>query len=282
MTQKQEIHFRKMHGLGNDFVIIDCRDNGLDITPAQMQAMGSRKRGIGCDQFGLLKRSENWQETTFMEIYNNTGEQVEACGNMTRCVADILMTEDDTDNVIIETLYGSLNCWREENGLIRVEMGKAQTEWQQIPLSQNCDTLELPIELEGLGKPTAVNVGNPHCVFFVGKGLDKWEDNHVEKLGSFIETHELFPNKTNVEFVEVLSPTHIRMRVWERGVGITEACGSGACAVAVAAIRRGLTERNVTVTLDGGDLVIGWPSDDAPISMTGSATHVFDGEFLLT
>lgn len=275
------VHFKKMHGLGNDFVIIDCRDNGLQISPDQMRFLGDRKRGIGCDQFGLLKRSTTWQETTFMEIYNNTGEQVEACGNMTRCVADILMTEDDTDNVIIETVYGSLNCWREENGLIRVEMGKAQLNWRDIPLSQECDTLALPIELEGLGQPTAVNVGNPHCVFFVDNGLDKWEDNHVEKLGSQIETHPLFPNKTNVEFVEVLSPTHIRMRVWERGCGITEACGSGACAVAVAAIRRGLTEHTVTVTLDGGDLMINWPSEDAPISMTGSATHVFDGQIEL-
>ena len=281
MTQKQEIHFRKMHGLGNDFVIIDGRENGLELTAEQVQQISDRKRGVGCDLLVLMKYSKNWQEMTFCHLINADGSEIEACGNAIRCIADLLMQEDQTDNTVIETVYGSLNCWREENGLIRVEMGKAQLEWQQIPLSQNCDTLELPIELEGLGKPTAVNVGNPHCVFFVDKGLDKWEDNHVEKLGSFIETHELFPNKTNVEFVEVLSPTHIRMRVWERGVGITEACGSGACAVAVAAIRRGLTERNVTVTLDGGDLVIGWPSDDAPISMTGAATHVFDGKLLV-
>lgn len=275
------IHFKKMHGLGNDFVIIDARESKLQMTAEQIKALANRKRGIGYDQIVFLRHSENWQEMTFLDMYNADGSTLEACGNASRCVADILMTEDGTDNVIIETVYGSLNCWREDNGWIRVEMGKAQLDWRDIPLSRECDTMALPIELEGLGQPTAVNVGNPHCVFFVDEGLDKWEDSHVEKLGSFVETHELFPNKTNVEFVEILSPTHIRMRVWERGTGITEACGSGACAVAVAAIRRGLTERTVTVTLDGGDLIISWPSDEAPISMTGSATHVFDGQIEL-
>lgn len=275
------IHFKKMHGLGNDFVIIDARESKLQMTAEQIRNLANRKRGIGYDQIVFLRHSENWQEMTFLDMYNADGSTLEACGNASRCVADILMTEDGTDNVIIETVYGSLNCWREDNGWIRVEMGKAQLDWRDIPLSRECNTIALPIELEGLGQPTAVNVGNPHCVFFVDKGLDKWEDSHVEKLGSFVETHELFPNKTNVEFVEILSPTHMRMRVWERGTGITEACGSGACAVAVAAIRRGLTERTVTVTLDGGDLIISWPSDEAPISMTGSATHVFDGQIEL-
>ena len=272
------IHFKKMHGLGNDFVIIDARESKLTLTPAQIRTLANRKRGIGCDQVVFLRHSKNWQEMTFLDMYNADGSTLEACGNASRCVADILMAEDDTDNVIIETVCGALNCWREGDGAIRVDMGKPQLEWQQIPLSQKCDTLALPIELEGLGSPVAVNVGNPHCIFFVDKGLDKWEDSHVEKLGSFIEAHALFPHRTNVEFAEILSPEHIRMRVWERGTGLTEACGSGACAVAVAAIRHGLTERTVTVTLDGGDLVISWPGDALPVMMTGTATYVFDGQ----
>lgn len=263
------MNFKKMHGLGNDFVIIDGRENGLSLNPEQRRFIADRQRGVGCDQLIVIERSKNWSETNFMRIYNPDGSEAEACGNATRCLADLLMTEDNVDNIVIETVAGNLNCWQEGEGMVRVEMGVPKLEWRDIPLSQECDTLHLPLD----GDPVAVNIGNPHCVFFV----DSLVDIDVEKLGSKFETDPLFPNKINVEFVEVKAKNHLHMRVWERGAGITQACGSGACAVAVAAIRRGLTERKVTVTLDGGDLIIDWPSDGAPVHMTGPVAYVFDG-----
>ncbi len=285
MTDLKDIRFQKMHGLGNDFVIIDGRENGLTLTLEQRKQISDRQHGVGCDQLIIIERSDNWAEMNFMRIYNPDGSEAEACGNATRCLADLLMREDGVDNIVIETVAGSLNCWKEGDSLVRVEMGKPNFEWQDIPLSEKCDTDQVPLELEGLGRPVAVNIGNPHCVYFLGdnivKPLDHWEDGQLKKLGAFVETHALFPQKTNVEFVQVLSRSHVRMRVWERAAGVTQACGSGACGAAVAAIRRGLTDRKVTVTLDGGDLTIEWPSDDALISMTGPISYVFEGKLQL-
>ena len=280
-----------MHGLGNDFVIIDARETegeaGVTLTLDQVRFIADRKRGVGCDQLIMLERSKSWAEMNFMRIYNPDGGEAEACGNATRCVADLLMTEDNVDHIIIETVVGALNCWREAGGIVRVEMGKPQLNWQDIPLSQECDTLHLPLD----GDPVAVSMGNPHCVFFDFNKtsgvqarygcLNDMSDEDIANLGRKFETDPLFPKKTNVEFVEVLDREHIRMRVWERGAGITQACGSGACAVAVAAIRRDLTERKITVTLDGGDLTIEWANDDAPVSMTGPVAYVFDGAMKL-
>lgn len=294
----QTIHFKKMHGLGNDFVIIDGRETGIELTSDQVRFIADRKRGVGCDLVALIKYSKTWQEMPFVHLINADGSEIKACGNAARCIADILMTEEGTDNIVIETLYGSLNCWREDAGLVRVEMGKPELEWSKIPLAEECDPLYLPLpplippqargseQSEQGGVPAAVSMGNPHCIFFINASdtqarygpINDWSDDLIKEIGSAIETHPMFPNKTNVEFVEVLSPTHLRMRVWERGCGITEACGSGACAVTVAAIKRGLTERKVTVTLDGGDLIIDWPNDDAPVSMTGPVSYVFDGQ----
>ena len=250
-------------------VIIDARESKLELNPEQIRHISDRKRGIGCDQLILLRHSKNWQELTYLDMYNADASPIEACGNGTRCVADILMTEDKVDNIVVETPVGALNCWRVEGGQVRVEMGQPQLNWRDIPLSKECDTLHLPLE----GDPVGVNMGNPHCVFFV-EDVDKID---IAEKGTHIEVDPLFPQKTNVEFVQVLLPTHLRMRVWERGTGITEACGSGACATAVAAIRRGLTERKMTITLDGGDLVLEWPDDDAPVYMTGPVMYVFDG-----
>lgn len=268
------LNFKKMHGLGNDFVILDARENGLELSLEQKRLIADRRRGIGCDQLLVIERSKNWAETNFMRIYNPDGSEARACGNGTRCVAHLLMREDQVDNIIIETVAGSLNCWREAEQLVRVEMGKPNLKWDEIPLSKECDTLYLPFN----DKPVAVNVGNPHCVFFVENIAGKWTDKLVEEHGKQVEIAPLFPERANVEFVEILARDHVRMRVWERGTGITQACGSGACAAAVAAIRRKLTDRKVTVTLDGGDLVIEWPSDDAPVSMIGPVTYVFDGQ----
>jgi diaminopimelate epimerase len=275
------IHFKKMHGLGNDFVIIDGRETGVNLTPDQVRFIADRKRGIGCDLVALIKYSKTWQEMPFVHLINADGSEIEACGNAARCIADILMTKEGTDNIVIETLYGSLNCWKEKGGLIRVEMGKPELEWNKIPLAEDVDILNLPLNIKGLDNPATVSMGNPHCIFFVDNIEDKWTDKAVEEVGSALEVHPMFPNKTNVEFVEVLSPKHLRMRIWERGCGITEACGSGACAIVVAAIKRGLTERKVKVTLDGGDLIIDWPNDEAPVSMTGPVAYVFDGQLEL-
>lgn len=264
------LNFRKMHGLGNDFVIIDARELDLSLDKARIQAIADRHRGVGCDQLILIEHSQNWKEAYFMRVFNPDGSEAGACGNGTRCVADILMTEDDVDHVIIETAVGALNCWRADGGLIGVEMGVPRLGWRDIPLAEETDTDHLPLD----GDPVAVNIGNPHCVFFV----DDVDLIDLEAMGPHIENHPLFPERSNVEFVHILAPDHIRMRVWERGAGITQACGSGACAATVSAIRRGLTERKVTVTLDGGDLLIDWPADDAPVSMTGPVSHVFDGE----
>lgn len=263
------LNFKKMHGLGNDFVILDGRENGLKVSVEQRRLIADRQRGVGCDQLIVIERSKNWAEMNFMRIYNPDGSEAEACGNATRCVADLLMREDGVDNIILETVAGSLNCYAEADGLVRVEMVVPKLGWKDIPLSKECDTLHLPLE----GDPVGVNMGNPHCVFFV----EDIAQTDVEKQGRRFETDLLFPKKTNVEFVQVLSPSHLRMRVWERGAGITQACGSGACGVAVASIRRGLTERKVTVTLDGGDLIIDWPNNTAPVSMTGPVSYVFDG-----
>jgi len=289
MTQNNAYAFTKMHGLGNDFVIFDARVKDIRFSKEQIQWIASRKRGVGCDQLIVLEISSHFQEITFMRIYNPDGSEAEACGNATRCVADILMREEDVDQIVIETAVGALNCSRADNGQVTVQMGEPKLKWNEIPLSKECDTLYLKAlrpagglrEETGLDTPAAVSMGNPHCIFFVKGIVDNYGDEMVEKLGRKFEIDPLFPNKTNVEFVEVLAPDHVRMRVWERGAGITEACGSGACAVAVAAIQRGLTKRKMTVTLDGGDLIIDWPSDDAQVSMTGPVAYSFEGAIII-
>jgi len=259
-----------MHGLGNDFVIIDVRETDLTLTQDQVRFLANRHRGVGCDQLILIEHSSHFKEAAFMRVYNPDGSESGACGNGSRCVADILMSEKGVENVVIETAAGILNAWRSENGLISVDMGAPKTRWDEIPLAHECDTLNLPLDCDAVG----VNMGNPHCVVFV----DDIGDIKVKEAGPTIENNPLFPEKTNVEFVQILSEDHIRMRVWERGAGITQACGSGACASAVASIRRGLTRRKVTVALDGGDLHIDWPDDDVSVTMTGPVSYVFEGE----
>ena len=285
MTQTVKTPFIKMHGLGNDFVIFDARVKDISLSKAQIQGIADRKHGVGCDQLIIIERSQNFLETNFMRIFNADGSEAEACGNATRCVADILMQEDGVDQMVVETLNGALNCSRVSGDLkeelIRVEMGVPKLEWRDIPLSRECDTLHLPLKVAGLGAPVGVNVGNPHCVFFVDNIDRDWDDVAVEAVGHQVLIDPLFPKQTNVEFAQILAPDHIRMRVRERGVGVTAACGSGACGTVVAAIRRGLTGRSVRVTLDGGDLIIDWLEDTAPIAITGPVAYVFEGTVLL-
>ena len=263
--------FIKMHGLGNDFVIIDCRAAPVQLTSETVRLISDRNTGVGCDQLILIESSAT--SDVFMRIHNANGGEVEACGNATRCVAKLLFSEAEKDSVIIETLGGRLRATANENGQITVDMGHPKFYWQDIPLSEKHDTLHLPIAVEGFEKPTAVNMGNPHCVFFV----TNTEAIDLPALGPLLEKHPLFPEHANIGFAEQLDDNKIRLRVWERGAGITKACGTGACAAAVAGARLGLTERSASVKLDGGTLQIDWLQDDH-VWMTGPAQISFHGK----
>lgn len=267
-----QLSFRKMHGLGNDFVILDGRTEPVRLSGDQIRGIGNRRRGIGFDQLVILEPPQK-SDGVFMRIYNPDGSEAGACGNATRCVADIIMKEKGAQACTVETISGVLECMYAENELITVDMGAPGLEWRQIPLSKECDTLHLPLE----GNPVAVSMGNPHCVYFCADVRDV----AVDKLGVKTEHDPLFPERTNVEYVGMLGKDHLRMRVWERGAGITEACGTGACASAVAAIRRGLTGRKVRVTLDGGDLLIEWRETDNHVLMTGPVAYSFEGAMSL-
>ena len=256
--------FHKMHGLGNDFVVIDARAAPVTITPARAKAVADRKTGIGCDQLILLEPSAT--ADLKMRIFNADGGEVEACGNATRAVT---MLVGGTRS--IETLGGLLTGEAFDGGA-KVMLDAPRFDWDKIPLAYPVDTAALPVGWEGLESPLAVNVGNPHVVFFV-EDADAVE---LERLGPLIEHDALFPDRINVNIATVTGQSSIKLRVWERGAGITRACGTGACATAVAAIAKKLVSSPVTVSLTGGDLVIAWERGGG-IEMTGGATHVFTG-----
>lgn len=263
------LKFRKMHGLGNDFVIVDGREEPFALDSGIIQRIADRRLGVGCDQFILILPSNCGQTACFMRIFNPDGFESGACGNATRCVADILMRESGQDECVIETMAGHLTCRRADMNRICVDMGRPRLDWNEIPLSGPCDTFHLPLDFDA----AAISMGNPHCVVFV----DNLVDFPVEEAGKSLENNSLFPEKTNVEFIQVLEPGRIRMRVWERGVGLTPACGSGACAALVAAVRRARADRRAEVILDGGSLALEWADDDASVLMTGPVSSVFDG-----
>jgi diaminopimelate epimerase len=254
-----------MHGLGNDFVVIDARGSATSpVTAALARALGDRHRGVGFDQIAVVRESTAGVEVDF---WNPDGSEAGACGNATRCVASILMAEAKTDTISLTTSRGLLHAEMKPDGRVRVNMGRPVEEWQSIPLARDVPLDSLPLE----GAPSAVGMGNPHCVFFV----DDAESVAIDRLGPRIEHDPLFPERTNVEFVQVIDRSAIRMRVWERGLGVTLACGSGACAAAVAATRRNLTEPQVAVHLDGGVLDVDWRDDG--VWMTGPVAEVFEG-----
>ncbi len=269
------MRFTKMHGLSNDFIIVDIRD-GTKLPPrAKIAALTDRKTGIGCDQFIVIEPAPDSNADAFMHILNAPdASEAEACGNATRCVASILMKEKGENTVIIQTVAGLLQCWLEKDGRITADMGVPKFGWKDIPLSKECDTLHIPIGEGEIKDAVGVNVGNPHGVFFV-KDVEKLD---VPKIGPRFEKDPIFPRKANIEFVEVRSPTKLRMRVWERDTGETQACGSAACATHVAAVRRGLAERKAQVIVNGGVLDFEWREADDHILMTGAVAHVFDGE----
>lgn len=255
----------KMHGAGNDFVVIDRRKGGPAITASLARAIGDRHRGVGFDQLALIEPDP--EVAAALIFYNADGSLSAACGNATRCIARHLMQETGVESLTLRTERGLLPAERAEDGRTRVNMGSPLLDWQDIPLAEDVDTLHLPID----GDPVATGMGNPHCTFFV----DDADAIDIAKRGSGIEHHPLFPERTNVQFAHVAGPDHLRMRVWERGTGITLASGSSSCAVAVAAHRRALTGRRVTLDLDGGRIEIDWR--DEGVWMTGPTAHVFDG-----
>ena len=267
-----KVTFTKMHGLGNDFVVLDDRDGSLTLGEEEARAIGNRRKGVGFDQLLILEPAKHPDAHIFMRIRNPDGSEAEACGNGTRCAAVRIMDELGTNRLNVETVAGILETTRAADGLVTVNMGPAKLDWSDIPLAEPRDTLHLDISNGSLIDPVAVNIGNPHMVFFV----EDAETIDLGTLGPELENHPLYPERANVEVVSLLGPDKVRMRVWERSAGITQACGSGACAVSVAANRRGLTGRKVEVVLDGGPLIIEW-LDNGRVLMTGPTAISFEG-----
>jgi diaminopimelate epimerase len=265
--------FVKMHGLGNDFVVFDARDAAVNLTAMHAKAVANRHFGVGCDTVVVI-RPGGAQADASVLFYNADGSESESCYNATRCVARLLLDERGLARVKLVTKGGMLICSDAGKGAVTVDVGAPRLGWKQVPLAHEMDTTNFLIEVGGSSVPvSAVSMGNPHCVLFVPDA----QNAPVTSLGPKIEHLPLFPNRTNVEFAQVLDPGKIRMRVWERGVGVTLACGTGACATAVAAIRRGLTGRKVEVVLDGGSLMIEWREADDHVLMTGPTAAPFRG-----
>ncbi|CUW38215.1 Diaminopimelate epimerase [Magnetospirillum sp. XM-1] len=269
--------FLKMHGLGNDFVVLDARARAFDLTPARVRAIASRGTGVGCDQLVVLAPPSGNTADATMLIYNADGSEVAACGNASRCVAWLLMKETGLDKVVFETKAGLLDAESRGPFQVAVDMGPARLDWREIPVAEAVDTLHLGIAAGPLADPVGVSMGNPHAVFFV----DDAESVDLAALGRGLEHHPMFPERANIEVAQVLTPPdaeigRIRMRVWERGAGITMACGTGACATLVAAARRGLSPRKAEITLDGGQLTIEWLKD-GHVLMTGPVAVAFAG-----
>ncbi|MBM3554377.1 MAG: diaminopimelate epimerase [Alphaproteobacteria bacterium] len=264
------LKFRKMHGLGNDFVVLDGRRASIALPVEARRSIADRRRGIGCDQLITLEPSS--RADVFMRIHNADGSEAGACGNATRCVADLILKERGGERATVETISGLLAARRTAGGRIAVDMGPARTGWREIPLAREMDTLHLDLALDGLADPVATNMGNPHCTFFVADA----EAIDLVRLGPRLEHDPLFPERANIGIAEIIDRRRIRLRVWERGVGLTLACGSGACAALVAAARRGLTDRAATVRVDGGELDILW-RDDGRVEMTGPVALAFEG-----
>ena len=264
--------FIKMHGLGNDFVVLDARHHTIAIDEKSARAIADRHRGVGCDQLLILEKPRAAGADVFMRIRNADGGEVGACGNGTRCVADLVMRETGRDRVLIETAAGLLEAQGRPGQLVSVDMGPARTGWRDIPLVRECDTLHVPVSLGPLVDPVCTSMGNPHATFFVADA----EAIDLAALGPRLERDPIFPERANIGVAQLLSPTRLRFRVWERGAGITVACGTGACAALVAAVRRGLAERKSQVLVDGGPLEIEW-RHDGHVLMTGAVAQSFSG-----
>ena len=270
--------FLKMHGLGNDFVVLDARGAAFDLTPARRRAIADRRLGVGCDQLIVLEPPTDRDADVFMRIYNPDGGEAGACGNATRCVASVLMDERKTDHVTVQTISGLLELQKTGTGanglpVISVDMGPARLDWRDIPVREACDTNHMPVGLGPLQDPVGTNMGNPHATFFV----DDVAAIPLAELGPKLEHDRFFPERANIGVAELVGEDKLRLRVWERGAGLTLACGSGACAALVAASRRGLVKRKAEVIVDGGTLTIEWLRD-GHVMMTGGIALAFKGE----
>lgn len=279
MSESAPLPFRKMHGLGNDFIVLDGRTDprALALDPARVRALADRRAGIGCDQLIVIAPPRDPAAAALMRIFNADGSEVAACGNATRCVAWLLMEQNGAPRVTIETEAGLLRAEARGGERVAVDMGPARLGWDEIPLARPLDTLHLPLAAGPLADPVAVGMGNPHAVFFVADA----EAIDLAALGPGLEYDPLFPARCNIEVAQILPAAapecgRIRMRVWERGAGITPACGTGACATLVAAARRGLTPRRAELILDGGSLEIAW-GEDGHVLMTGPVATSFTG-----
>jgi diaminopimelate epimerase len=268
----EALPFIKMHGLGNDFVIIDGRANPVEIGAEAARRIACRHTGIGCDQLIVLAAPRNADAQALMTIRNADGGETAACGNATRCVAALLMNENGTDQAVIETEAGILVGEGATDG-ITVDMNSPHTDWRDIPLSGDFDTQHLPLESGPLSDPAACSMGNPHATFFV----DDLEAIEIAALGPGLENDPIFPERANIGFAQVIAADRIRLRVWERGAGLTSACATGACAAVVNGVRRGLLDRRVGCVLDGGKLAIEWREGDDHVLMTGPVAMAFTG-----
>ena len=276
MTDAASIPFRKMNGLGNDFVVLDARVQPITLGAAEAQRIGDRSKGVGCDQVIVMEPSQ--KADVFMRIFNADGSEVSACGNATRCIALIAAAETGRSDVSVETRAGLLTASVNGADRITIDMGRPRFAWDEIPLAEPfADTsgIELqigPIDAPVLHTPSVVNVGNPHAIFWV----DDVQAYDLARFGPLLENHPIFPERANISLAQVISRGGLRLRTWERGAGLTKACGTAACAAAVAAARKGLTDRQVTVELPGGLLFIDWTKDDR-ILMCGPAELEFEG-----
>lgn len=265
--------FIKMHGCGNDFVVFDERTAPLGLTQARAAAIANRRTGVGCDQFIAIEPPPAGSNAdAFMRIRNPDGSEAGACGNATRCVAYLLAAETGRRQLVIQTISGHLPAELLADGRVAVDMGEVRLDWRDIPLAAAADTLHLPLAEGPVADPAAASMGNPHATFFV---VDL-AATPVETIGPKLEHAAIFPERANIGFVQVLARDRIRLRVWERGAGLTLACGSGACAALVNAARRGLTARRAAVLVDGGELEIEW-RDDNHVLMTGPVATAFRG-----
>ena len=277
MTQAGAIPFRKMNGLGNDFVVLDGRARVISMDEVKARAIADRKTGIGCDQLILLEKSDI--ADVRMLVWNNGGGQVESCGNASRCVADMLFDEKKTTTATIDTLGGFLAARKAGDKLVTVDNGVPRFDWKDIPLSEPFhDTrhIELqvgPIDHPLIHSPSVVNVGNPHCIFWV----DDLDVVDLSKVGPMLEHHHLFPERANISLARVDARDHVTLKVWERSAGLTLACGTAACAAMAAGGRIKIIDRKCRITLPGGDLMMEWRESDDHVLMTGPVAYEFDG-----
>lgn len=276
MDHSANIPFRKMNGLGNDFVVLDARHKAIEMTPEDARRLADRSMGPGCDQVIVLEPTK--KADVFMRIFNADGSEVEACGNAARCVALLVAEEAGRPEVTVETRAGLLRAQVESGDRVVIDMGVPRFAWNEIPLAEpfhNTTGIELqmgPIDAPILHSPSVVNVGNPHAIFWV----DDVDAYDLARFGPLLENHPVFPERANISLAHVTSRSGLRLKTWERGAGLTKACGTAACAAAVAAARKGLTDRQVTVELPGGKLFIDWTTD-GHILMRGPAELEFEG-----